>query len=81
MEKHLLIQNELLITLTIIFAQYFSQSKKKLTMSLSHFKTIYQSHAMIHLSQLYVLKMKFLLLCQSLRITKPQVFTLSIRKF
>ena len=55
-----------------------NQSKKKLIMPLSHFKTIYQSHAMIHLLKLLVLKMRFLRLYQNVIITKLQVLTVSI---
>ena len=49
MVKHLLIQDYLLINPTVFFAQKHNQSKKKLAMPLSHFKTIYQSHVIIHL--------------------------------
>ena len=41
MEKQLLIQNYLLITLTIFFIQWPHKSKRKLTKFLNHFKIIY----------------------------------------
>ena len=55
-----------------------NQSKKKLIMTLSYFKTIYQSHAMIHLLKPLVLKMRLLRLYQNVIIIKLQVLTVSI---
>ena len=47
MEKQLLIQNYLLITLTIFFVRWPHKSERKLTKFLNHFKIIYRTHAVI----------------------------------